>query len=296
MEPPRVYPINVNVCCFDLTPIGACTTSHFIQYSHSAEGNPAPVPTHAPPAPGSRSPGKIASFRHAAAQRATMEEPGAEPEEEGEEDTFANAKPSSSFLGGLPLPLPPALQRLGGLVLFLSAALVLGGVSGFLLARVVLPPPPSMEPVAVAMRAASASANPSSSQAAAIAAAVQQEEARLREQQQVLKQQEVRLAEQQRRQQRLQRELEAEAAAAAAAAAAFERRQEDSQNRAMMVRPKDCPCDGIPLLKIIVGRIARTVGRLLRFLDKQGKNRGAMRRRDPGVGVQEEEGPGVFDF
>jgi hypothetical protein len=193
----------------------------------------------------------------------------------------------------LPLPLPPAVQRLGGLVAFLAAALVLGGVSGFLLARLALPPHPhpaftGPAPAAVLVAPTRAGSNPSSS-AAAMAAAMQQEEARLRRQQEVLKQQQQRLAEQQRRQLQLQRELEEEEAALA-----YENEKRQDNTRALAVRRKDCPCDGVPLLKILLGRFARTVGRLFRFLDKQGRNRGAVRRQGPSQ--QEGEGPGVSAF
>lgn len=46
---------------------------------------------------------------------------------------------------------------------------------------------------------------------------------------------------------------------------------------AVVRHPGACSCDGIPLFKILLGRIARTFGRLVRFLDRHGKNRGRVR-------------------
>jgi len=46
---------------------------------------------------------------------------------------------------------------------------------------------------------------------------------------------------------------------------------------AMVLHPGACPCDGIPLFKIVWGRLARTLGRLVRFLDRHGRNRGRVR-------------------
>lgn len=189
----------------------------------------------------------------------------------------------------LGMALSPGLQRAGGLLAFVAAALLLGGVLGFIMARVALPLPP-LSPTRTPLAHAGGTHASSSSAAAtaAMAAAVQQEEARLRQQQAALKQQQQRLTEQQAK---LQRELEAAAKADG----------KGDSSRAVMVRPKDCPCDGIPLLKILWGRFRRTLdklGRFLRFVDKHGKNRGA-RRRDVRAGVQQpgpEEEEGFNEF
>ncbi len=56
-------------------------------------------------------------------------------------------------------------------------------------------------------------------------------------------------------------------------------------SKAVVLRPP-CPCEGVPLFKILWGRFRRTLGRLKDLLDKGAKHRG--RRR-----MMEEEGIGI---
>ena len=63
------------------------------------------------------------------------------------------------------------------------------------------------------------------------------------------------------------------------AAAAAKEEGTDKASKAMVLLPPNssCPCDGVPLIKIIWGRLCRTFGRLKRLLEKHGKNRGTRR-------------------